>query len=243
MRITWDTGDRAYTSGVSQGVLYPENSPGVPWNGLRSVTEAGGKSQEPRYIDGRRYSSKNPTSTFAGVISAYTYPDEFAPYAGIFGSITGQRRKSFGFSYRTNNEIHLVYNAFTAPSGGSYSTIGEKIDSVSFDWKFTTLPVKIPGGKPSSHLVISVDDSHPSAISELEALIYGNDTDDPRLPLPDEIVGIFESYTTLRITDNGDGTWTATAAGSIITIAGTTFTINWPSAIFTDATTYQISSL
>jgi hypothetical protein len=232
MRITWDTGNRDYASGVSQGVLYPENSPGVPWNGLLSVTEAGGKGQESKYIDGRRYSTRNLTSTFSGTISAYTYPDEFAPYAGIFGIITGQRRRSFGFSYRTSNEIHLVYNAFAAPSGGSYSTIGEKVDPIAFEWKFTTLPVKIPGGKPSSHLVISVDDSQAAAIAQLEALLYGTDTDDPRLPLPEEVISVFETYTTLRITDNGDGTWTASDSGQAITIIdGTTFKINWPSVM------------
>jgi hypothetical protein len=244
MRITWDDLNRDYTRGVSQGVLYPENSPGVAWNGLLSVKESGGQSQEARYFDGRKYLSRGVSMAFSGTISAFTYPAEFEPYAGNVGVFTGQSRQLFGFSYRTNNAIHLVYNVLASSSPAGNSSISDKISPVAFEWGFTTLPVKIPGGKPSSHLVIIVDDSHSEAITALEALIYGDDVNDPVLPSPADIVEIFESYTTLRITDNGDGTWTATAAGSIITITGgTTFTIDWPSAIFTDSTTYQISSL
>lgn len=245
MRIIWDDPlNRRYSSGISQGVLYPENSPGVPWNGLISVTETGDQSQTPRYFDGRKYSNRTVISPFEGTISAYTYPDEFEPYAGISAFFTEQARLPFGFSYRTNDEIHIVYNALTAPSKNVYSTSGAAIDPVAFEWSFTTLPVKIPGGKPSSHLVIMVDESQPDVLADIEALLYGDDENDPSLPTPDDILGLFESSATLQIIDNGDGTWTAIGPDTVITMLdSTTFQIDWPSAIFIDSTTYWISSL
>ncbi len=245
-RITWDAYvDRIYEQGVSQGVFYPENSPGVAWNGLISVTEAGEQAQEPKYFDGQKYHDRNRPPVFAGTISAYTYPDEFEPYDGISSTIfTGQPRKSFGFSYKTKNEIHIVYNVLTAPSNHSYSSIDEKPNPLAFEWSFTTLPENIPGGKPSSHIVIMIDAAKPAAITDLEAAIYGDDENEPRLPSVEEIIDIFESAATLRITDNGDGTYTALGPDNVVILLDDeTFQINWSSVVIIDDMTFSVSSL
>lgn len=244
MRATWDdTILRLFSQGVSQGMLYPEISPGVAWNGLVSVTEAGEPDQDANYFDGQRYHNRGIPGTFAGTISAYTYPDELEPYIGISGIFQGQQRQSFGLSYRTNREIHLVYNVLTVPAKPAYQTISDKPTPVTFDWDFSTTPVEIPGGKPASHLVIMVDQSQPGAISDLENLIYGNDTDDPVLPDPVDVIALFESYTTVRVTDNGDGSFTVSGPDADVSVSGHTFTVNWPSVIFTTIGTYRISSL
>jgi hypothetical protein len=235
MRINWDDiTQRPYAQGISQGVLYPGNAPGVAWNGLISVNEGGETDQESRYIDGQRYQNRGLPGVFSGTISAYTYPDELEPYIGINSVFRGQNRDSFGFSYRTNNELHLVYNALTAPAKNTYATISDKPSALTFDWDFTTTPVEIPGGRPSSHVVIMVDQSQPGAIADLEALIYGTDTNDPVLPDPADIIAIFESYATLKVTDNGDGSFTITDSGTALSLASDTFTVNWPSVIFTE---------
>jgi hypothetical protein len=233
MKITWDdVVSRVFSQGVSKGVLYPEDAPGVPWNGLVSINEAGEADQDARYFDGQRYSNRGIPGVFAGTISAYTYPAELEPYIGINGVLRGQNRKSFGFSYRTNNEIHLVYNTLTAPAKNTYGTLGDKTEALTFDWDFTTTPVEIPGGRPSSHIVVMVDQSQPGAITDLEALIYGTDTDDPALPDPADIVAIFESYTTVQVTDHGDGSYTVTGPDADVTVTGDSFTVNWPSAMY-----------
>jgi hypothetical protein len=244
VRITWDGDTRPYSEGVSQGVLYPENSPGVAWNGLISVNEKGDDSSSPLYIDGQTYRNRNVPSNHSGTIIAYMYPDEFDIYNGVSLSRTSQGRPSFGLCYRTNEELHLVYNAIAAPSNDKYSSIGAEISPVSFSWDFTTVPVKIPGGKPSSHLVILLDHILPGVLTDLETLLYGDDTTEPSLPDPQILIDMFESHTTLMITDNGDGTWTATGPDTVITmIDSDTFDINWPSANFIDADTYTIYSL
>lgn len=244
MRADWDSEPRLYEQGVSQGIFYPGNSAGVPWNGLTSVTETGDASEESQYIDGQKYRNKVPDLDFAGTIVAFTYPDEFLPYDGFNGAASGQARDLFGLSYRTLHEIHLVYNVLVQPSSNAYSTVNDNATPIAFSWNFTTLPVDIPGGKSSAHLVVMTDYASQDAISNLEDIIYGSDTDDPRLPDPSEVLEIFESNTTVRITDNGDGTWTATGPDSAVSMTDSiTFQINWPSAIFIDDTSYTISSL
>lgn len=245
MRISWDgDSNRVYSAGVDSGVFYPQNSPGVPWNGLISVAEKDGTTIDTSYIDGQKYRNQLKPSNFSGTISAFTYPDEFEPYNGLVGFISGQPRDSFGFSYRTNNELHLVYNAMAGVSNDEYSSLGSTASPVAFQWDFTTLPVDIPYGRPSAHLVIMLDYANADAMSDLEAVIYGNDTNDPSLPDPSDVLEIFESHTTLRITDNGDGTWTADGPDDVITMLDSnTFQIDWPSAVFIDATSYTIRSL
>jgi hypothetical protein len=245
MRVIWDAEeDRIYSAGVAQGMLYPGNAPGVAWNGLISVTNSGGQTQDPKYFDGQRYKDRGIPSGFSGTISAYTYPEELESFIGISGAVTGQNRSYFGLSYRTNNEIHIVYNVLAGPSKHEYATIGAQIEPAAFEWSFTTKPVKIPGGKPSSHIVILVDRAKLSAISDLEALIYGDDVNEPSLPPFEDVFGLFESSAILKITDNGDGTWTAIGPDSVITESGDgLITINWPSVVIIDSTTFRVSSL
>jgi hypothetical protein len=217
MRVTWDD-VRPYSQGVKQGVLYPENSPGVAWNGLTSVTEKGDDSPSSLYIDGQKVRNKATPSAFAGTIKAFTYPDDFEPMIGLVSGISSQPRPSFGFCYRNNNEIHLVYNALVSPSSDQYSSLSGQPSPVEFSWDFTTQPAEIPGGRNSSHLVVLIDYSQSGAISSLEALLYGDDDNDPSLPDPAAVIDIFESNAVLRITDNGDGTWTAVGPDDVVTM-------------------------
>lgn len=221
MQIAWDQ-DSFYSLGVHNGVLYPQNSPGVAWNGLVSVVENGDDAPTALYIDGQKVLDRSVPSAFAGTISAYTYPDEFEIYNGNVNGVTSQIRQSFGLSFMDNRELHLVYNALAAPSDSSYATVGESPTLTTFSWDFTTLPVEIPAGRASSHIVIMVDYAQAEAMFALQNIIYGDDVNDPSLPDPATILEIFESYATLRITDNGDGTWTATGPDSVVYLTGGT---------------------
>lgn len=244
MRISWGDAERFYSQGVSNGVLYPQNSAGVSWTGLISVNEKGDDSTNAFYIDGVRFRSRNAPSTYSGTISAFMYPDEFEPYNGVTTGITAQPKSSFGLSYRSNREIHLIYNAVSSPSNDQYASLNADVNPVAFSWDFDTLPMDIPGGRASAHLVVMLDYAQLGAVSDLEDMLYGNDENDPFLPDPQTVYTLFESYTTLTIVDNGDGTWTATGPDSVITMLdANTFQIDWDSAVFIDANTYTIQSL
>ena len=244
MRVSWDDANRPYSDGVSNGVLYPKNTPGVAWNGLVSVTEKADDNPVAMYIDGQKAQNHIVPSVFAGTITAYTYPDEFEQYIGMISGVTAQPKSSFGFSYRDNRELHLIYNALAAPSSDQYVSIGGDISPIVFSWDFTTVPVDVYSSKATSHLVVSLDYADSAAISDLEDMVYGNDDNDPSLPDPATVLELFESHTTLRITDNGDGTWTAYGPDDVVQmIDANTFEITWPSAIFIDANSYRIYSL
>lgn len=257
-RTIWDAlTDRKYTTGITQGMLYISDGSGVPWSGLISVAQGGDPEQESFYFDGTRYFSRSLNDTFSGTLSAFTYPDELEPFIGVSGIAGAQRRPACSISYRTNNEWHIVYNMTLAPAQREYVTLSDQVNPLELAWDFTTQPVKIPGGRPSSHVVILLDDSYPDAISGLEAIMYGTDDSpdydptiptgtpgtDPALPSIADILEIFESHTTLRITDNGDGTWTASGPDDVVVLTGpSSFQINADSAIFIGDGVYRISS-
>src|SRR6266404_5663260 len=243
MRVTWDSSsDRTYSSGVSQGMLYPKNSPGVPWNGLISVTEKGDDNTTTRFLDGQTATAENLSGTFSGVLSAYTYPDEFESCLGIIGGLTGQPKQPFGLSYMDNHQLHILYNALIQPGSDKYDTLSNNSSALAFSWNFTTKPVDIPWGRPAAHLAVMTDFTQPGVLSVLENVIYGDAANSPSLPDPLGIYNIFDPFAILQVIDNGNGTWTADdhGHGAITMPDGSHFSISWPSAQALFPTTYRI---
>lgn len=261
-RLNWNqVGDSLYEVGVDRGVFYPTVGDGVPWNGLVSIKEVPeGVEGSDIYLDGVKQQKRTFSESFAGSIEAFTYPEEFAEYDGQDdispGGFLGQStRKKFNLSYRSRvgNDIegvdhgyklHLVYNALVSPSGKDNSSLQDTVGVLLFNWSFTTLPVAFAAGIFGSHLVIDTRFVSESALQVLEDMLYGTDTTSPHFPTVEEIFTIFEDAAILKITDHGDGTWTADGPDSaIIMLDSTTFQITWPSAIFIDDISYHISSL
>lgn len=254
-RLIWgDVAVRTIEAGVDRGVLYPVNGVGVAWNGLVAVKESPSTLTESiRYFDGEKYRNRSHADSFAGTIEALTYPDEFAVYDGYSDSrVSNQRRKTFGLSYRTRilgadgdlgYKLHLVYNALVQPSGRAYSSLATSTDPENFAWDFTTTPMRLSGLRPTAHVVIDSTVTHAWTMTAIEDLLYGTGVANPRLPTPEELIELFESGTILRIIDHGDGTWTATGPDEAIQMLdATTFQISWPTAVYIDEVTFQISS-
>lgn len=232
--MKWDSRD--YIAGLDRGVFYLDNIPGEPWNGLTSITEdLADTDEQVRYIDGVKTDSRRRRGDFSGTIEAFTYPDSF------FDNVLVRRRPArFGLSYRTSNEIHLVYNVLIGPE----TITTQQLDTDVFRWTFSTLPISIPGARSCAHLIVDVDMAYASTISALEDILYGSDAVSARLPRPVEILEIFEQHSILRVVDNGDGTATITGPDEAIqALDSTTYQITWPSVIQLDAVTYKISSL
>lgn len=255
-RLTWDeAGSRFYEAGVDRGVFYPDNEPGVVWNGLVSVGEAPvSEETELNYLDGVPIHRRQVIDSFAGTIEAYTYPVEFEIYEGF---VPGPRQsnKLFGFSYRSGigndvngfnhaYKIHIVYNASATPSEKEYTSVNSETTPVIFSWDFTTTPMKILGSTRSAHLIVDTRNAYSWAIEALEAVLYGSEFEAPRLPPPEEVLAIFEEASIVQITDHGDGTWTAEGPDDAVKLLDpTTFEIAWPSAVYIDEQSYFVSSL
>ena len=217
-RLVWDkTGERYYETGVSQGVLYPQNSDGtypqgVAWNGLTGVTESpSGAEATALYADNIKYLNLISTEEFGATIEAYTYPDEFAECDGSASIATGvaigqQPRKTFGMSYKTQlgndvdgnahgYKLHIIYGATASPSEKAYATINDSPEAITFSWEVTTTPVSVSGFQPTANLTIDSTKVDAGKLKKLEDILYGTDAGEagtpaataPRLPLPDEI--------------------------------------------------------
>ena len=213
-KIVWDaTGERLYETGVKQGVLYVHNGTdyekGVAWNGLTTVTESpSGAEATPLFADDIKYLNMVSAEELGGTIEAYTYPDEFAACDGSAALMAGvyigqQARKTFGLCYSTvlgndvltngyGYKLHLIYGALAAPSEKAYSTINDSPEAITFSWEFSTTPVNVTGHKPTASLIIDSTKVDKEKLADLEAVLYGSESAEPRLPLPDEVVQILD---------------------------------------------------
>lgn len=215
-KLEWDAiGTRIYETGTDHGVLYLQDEKneyvnGVVWNGLTGVTESpSGAEANDMYADNIKYASARSAETFGCTIEAYTYPDEFAECDGSVEPVAGvrigqQSRKPFGFSYRTEihndtasesddgYKLHLVYNATASPSEKAYTTVNDSPEGLTFSWEVTTLPINVEGYKPTSLIVIDSTKADKTMLANLEEILYGSDTEEARLPLPDEVLKLMK---------------------------------------------------
>ena len=209
-KLIWDkTGERFYETGVKMGVLYVQEAgaypKGVAWNGLTAVTESpSGAEATALYADDIKYLNLISAEEFGATIEAYTYPDEFMACDGSAAIATGvyigqQSRKTFGLCYRTtlgndteNNDygykLHLIYGALAAPSEKSYASINDSPEAITFSWEVTTTPVEVDGHKPTACITIDSTKVDEEKLAALEAVLYGSESEEARLPLPSEIV-------------------------------------------------------
>ena len=211
-KLVWDkTGERIYETGVRNGVLYPQVDgaypKGVAWNGLIAVTESpSGAEASPFYADDFKYFNLMSAEDFGGTIEAYTYPDEYKPCIGEVELVAGinigqQTRQTFGFCYRTvigndtendshGYKLHLIYGALASVSEKAYTSINDSPEPIAFSWEFTTTPVEVDGYKPTAILTIDSTKVGKENLEALEAVLYGSDNAEPRMPTPDEIVDL-----------------------------------------------------
>lgn len=223
-KLVWDqVGERTYETGTKKGVLYPQVGnaypKGVAWNGLTAVTESPeGAEANPIYADDIKYLNLRSVEDFGCTIEAYTYPPEFAECDGsaafaLGASIGQQPRKPFGFSYvstvgndteydQHGYKIHLIWGCTASPSEKAYQTINDSPEAITFSWEVDTIPVEVPGFKPTAQMTIDSTlfktEAQKDKLKALEAILYGTDADataqveaaDPRLPLPAEILTI-----------------------------------------------------
>jgi hypothetical protein len=212
-KLVWDqTGQKEYETGVEQGVLYPQSSEGtypkgVAWNGLTGVTESpSGAEATPLFANNKKYVELRSAEEFGATIEAYMYPDEFAECNGekelAPGVTIGQQdRKSFGMAYKTligndteknayGYKLHLVYGATAAPSEKAYATVNDSPEAITLSWEVTTTPVAVEGSNPTSTITINSKKVDADKLKSLEAILFGDENTEARLPMPNEVAQI-----------------------------------------------------
>lgn len=249
------TGERFYETGVNQVVLYIPNAMGMyengyAWNGCTAVTESPtGAESNKQYADNQVYLNLYSQEEFGGTIEAFTYPNEFAqcdgtgsPQPGI--AVGQQNRRPFGLAYRTligndlegtdyGYKIHLIYGAMASPSEKSRTTVNESPEAMTFSWELTTTPVDVPGTnpltnkpyKPTSTITIDSTQVDGASLTALEDMLYGTVGTDPYLPMPGDVLALFEG-TVVEVTPTEPTYDSGTDTITIPSITGVEYYIN-----------------
>ena len=212
-RIKWDqVGERRYETGTKQGVLFvktPEGEygQGVPWNGLSSVKQQNdGAEPTDIYANDKKYLSLYSQENARGSIDAYTYPEEFEVCDGSATVAPGvyvgqQQRRAFGLAYSTvvgndtqgnsyGKKIHLIYDARVSPSSRDYETINETPAALLMTWEYQTTPVDLSELDLDPAAAITIDSTlvDEANFKALEDILYGTDSEEPRLPDLQEVI-------------------------------------------------------
>ena len=89
----------------------------------------------------------------------------------------------------------MIYGALAKPSNMDYKTINDSPEAIEMSWEVSTTPVSVSGFKPTARLIIDSMKANPEKLAALEAIIYGSEETEPRLPLPDEIASLMKTDT------------------------------------------------
>lgn len=214
--LQWDLdGQKLWYTGVEKTVLFVQKNDGtydkgVAWNGVTKIGEKPtGAEVKTLYADNGEYCNLTTKEKHEGSIEAYMYPDEFMECDGSKEIVSGlvakqQTRKSFALCYVTNigNDVEqedygykivFVYGCKASPSQVDHSTIAEDTDPQTMSWDYKTTPIDVPGMKKTAVLVIDSTKADATKLANLEKIIYGDENNDSRLPMPSEIINIFSA--------------------------------------------------
>lgn len=209
--LNWnEPAKKKYETGVKKAVLYLPNDEGVydkgvAWVGITGVNESPSGAEETKlYADDSKYMGLTSAEEFGATVTAYQTPEEFDECDGTAEiadgvSIGQQERKPFGMSYRTiignaakkNNygyKIHIIYGATAKPSPKDYKSVNESPEAMELSYELTTTPVEVPGKNPTATLTIDSTKVDATKLKALEDILYGTESTEARLPLPEEII-------------------------------------------------------
>ena len=203
-KLKWDqTGEKLYETGIEQVALFPQEG-GADNKGVTALNlTPSGAEPTPLYANNRKYLTLMSVEELGGTIEAYTYPEEWAECDGSAAVVSGvyfgqQPRKTFGLVGKSlvgndteladhGYKLHLVYGALASPSEQAHATVNDSPEAATMSWEFSTTPVAVDGYEPTSYVCIDSTKVNAEKLAALEAIIYGSDDVEPRLPLPDEI--------------------------------------------------------
>lgn len=227
-KLIWDeVGKRVYETGVKQAVLYVMSNAntygkGVAWSGMTAVTESpSGAEATPLYADDTKYLELYSAEEFGATIEAYTYPDEFGACDGTVtlekGVTIGQQTRSqFALCYRTaigndtnglkhGYKLHIIYGCRATPTEKAYNAINNDPEAITFSWEITTTPVPVTGQDPTSTIVLDSTKLKPATMQAVEAKLYGDQTTEPKLLMPDEIIALVKQTEGAKAFEQSNG--------------------------------------
>ena len=209
-KLVWDqTSEKRYETGVEQVALYKQVSgaypAGVAWNGVTALNiSPSGAEPTALYANDTKYLNLMSNEELGYTIEAYTYPEEWEECDGSAEAAEGvylgqQPRAKFGMAAKTlvgndtegtsfGYKLHLFYGCLASPAEESHSTVNDSPEAITFSWTVSTEPVSVEGFKPTSYICIDSTKADAEKLAALEAILYGSDDVEARLPLPAEVI-------------------------------------------------------
>lgn len=217
--LAWDeTGKKLYSTGVDRGVFWKqkptgEYESGVAWSGLISVSESPeGAEEESFWADNIKYLSLRSAEELGFGITAYSSPEEFDECDGAKELAPGvtirqQNRAGFAFSYRSligndtakndyGYKIHIYYGCSASPSDVEHNTVNDSPEAEELSWDCTTLPVNVPGYKPTATVEIDSTKIDAEKLRQIEDKLYGTAEEESTLLMPSDIIEILGTSST-----------------------------------------------
>lgn len=213
-KLVWDqTTEKLYETGIEQVALYKQVAgtypKGVAWNGITALNlSPSGAEPTPLYANNRKYITLMSVEELGGTIEAYTYPEEWEECDGSAEAAPGiyigqQARATFGLVGKTligndsegtkhGYKLHLIYGCLASPAEESHATVNDSPEAVTFSWEFSTTPVEVVGYAATSYLCIDSTKVDATKLAALEAKLYGSESEEAALPLPDEVISMLK---------------------------------------------------
>lgn len=221
--LIWDpTGEHFYTTGVDKVAVYAQEGSaygiGEAWNGVMNVNESPeGADKEALWANNKKYLNLTSKEEWKGSIGAYTCPKIIEDMDGTTEILEGvrieqQARGSFGMTWRTligndvvgtklGYEIHIAYGLSISPTDKDYETESDDPNARELSWDLDSVPVTFKYDGEEYTLSTMVIDSRKftgekaAYLKKLEEVLWGSETEDPTLPLPDQILKILKTGT------------------------------------------------
>lgn len=247
--------DRRYSSGLDRGILYYDNKV-IPWNGLVSITKETSVSSEPVYFEGRKVNDIFTFSSPSYTLTAFACPEEFFDAMGLeeVGPdfyAADQQPQRFSLCYRKSlydalsqdpigHEINFLFHMTAIPDNDEANTQSNSSTPSNFSWKLSGIPTPILGFQATCHFKIKTAGFNDSQLEELYEYLYGSEDTDPTHVTPEGLMNLLNSW--IDITDNGDGSWTASGPVEFFDVQNGAFKITNVGGYYVDQDTYVARS-
>ena len=87
-------------------------------------------------------------------------------------------------------KLHLIYGALAAPSENANTSINDSPEAKTMSWECSTTPVEVEGFDPTASIEIDSTTVDSTKLKALEDILYGTESVEARLPLPNEVAEI-----------------------------------------------------
>lgn len=174
--------------GLSRGMIYPDNGPGLPWPGLVKVTPKLKHNMYPIYDNGKKYDIIGLPESTGIDVTALTLPTYVAEAVGFSMDSSGimydeQELQMFSLAYRTeteNNGHKLVvqFNIMASLNDASAQTLEETVTPSEFTITGESVPETVGVRQRASRIELSTRNTDRELLSAFDdALKTGSMTD------------------------------------------------------------------